>query len=101
MPLVALTNAAIESPAICAVSVGSVVAINVARNGIAGQTAQDDAADDRKPVAMTDGATDHTAGDCSQNRSCDAIVVMAVIRRSHCRGYRCEERGHNGGRHPH
>ena len=79
VPLVSLPDTAIESLAICAIGVRTVVAIDVARNGVASKAAEHDAPHDSKPAAMSDSSADHATGDGAQDRPCDSIVVVAII----------------------
>ena len=65
MPFVALADAAIEPLAICAIGVRTIVAIDVASNGVASQAAQDNSPDDAKATPMGDRTADHAAGDGS------------------------------------
>ena len=76
--------------------IGAVLAVHVARNGIAGKPAQQRATDHGAAIAMTDRATQHAAGQGAQNRAAGMISAAAGIGESRA-GPESQRRAGSGG----
>jgi len=78
-PVVALAESAIERDTIGVVGVRPVLAVDVARDCVACEPAQNDAAHDRSAIAVAHRTSDHAACDGAENGARDTVVVVAFV----------------------
>jgi hypothetical protein len=77
VPFVTPADIAVQAVGIDAEGVGMVLAIHIARDGIAQEPAQKHAADDGAAIAVAHGRADQAAADGAEDRSGRGVAVVA------------------------
>lgn len=94
VPLIAFSDIAIEAVVISARRGISIIAVDIAGQGIARETSQNDASHNRAAIAMADRATDQTTGDRTEDCPGRMIVPAALVGAG--RGRAGAQRQHRG-----